>query len=117
MQGWAKITCAVGSWADIMLLPNRTKKITCPAKGTGRKFKHLWIEEVTVNSVNDYVQPDPLISYDDAEVGNDMTDRYPKWTSKYGEWRELVIGWLRLKDATKDAKDASELLKLSLSKY
>jgi hypothetical protein len=31
------------------------------------------------------MQPDALISYDDAEVGSDMTDRYPKWTSKYGE--------------------------------
>jgi len=26
---------------------------------------------VTVNPVNDYVQPDALISYDDAEVGSE----------------------------------------------
>jgi hypothetical protein len=32
------------------------------------------------------MQPDALISYDDdEEVGSDMTDRYPKWTSEYGE--------------------------------
>jgi len=59
--------------------------------------------------VNDYVQPEALISYNNAEVGSDITDRYPKWTSKYGKWRELVIGWLRLQDATKDAKDGSKL--------
>jgi hypothetical protein len=71
MPGWAKITYAIGSWTDITLLPNGTKKIRCAAKGTGKKFKHLWIEEVTVNSVNDYVQPDALISYDDGEVWSD----------------------------------------------
>jgi hypothetical protein len=41
--------------------------------------------------VNDYVQLDTLISYDDAEMGSDMTDRYSKWTSDYEEGRELVI--------------------------
>jgi hypothetical protein len=74
-----------------MLPNNRTKGSGVLPNQLANSLNICESENDSKTSVNDYMQLGTLVSYDYAEVGSDMTDRYSKWTSNYGEGRGLVI--------------------------